>query len=372
MSVFQKADGRWCVRLPKGAHPSGKDYIYCGRGPAGEEEARRLQAEYCRPKGRSYEETFGSIAKDYLSSRGHSMASSTLDATTYCLEAHLIPFFGALGVSELDTTWLDKYVASRKQPQLKRSRKRIDGTYEMRTVYIRNTTIHREISIVKAIVEWARVRGKISRNKIAGYSELKRDDLVQAPPTPDELMLIIAHAAPHLKRAIILAYYTLTRPGEQEALGLRWEHVDFARRTIFIESAKKGGVESRTNPIHDTLFKYLQEWHKQDKALERMPTYIVHYNGQRVARLKTAWNAAKKRAGITRRIKFYSLRHAGVSALLDAGYDPRTVANLAGNTVQVLLRNYYTSSFERKESAVASMPDLSKAPPQETKLVRLK
>jgi integrase len=369
MSVFQRADGRWIVRFSAGSipeEPERKEQSF-GRGPQAEAQARRLNAQYCLKRAaRRKGPDFDSIAGEYLKARKYDIAETTAVSMTYSLDAHILPYMGAKVVYGITHDLLDKYVQSRKQPQVKRGAKKPDGTYATRTVRIKNATVHRELSIVKAIMSWAQSRGLITSNPIAKYKLPKRDDLIQPPPTTEEISKLLRVASPHLKRAILLAYYTCARPGESELLSILWSNVDFANRTIFVESAKKGGVEHRTIPIHDVLLKHLQAWHREDKALQtvpkgvtKCPEFIVHYKGNQVVRLKTAWNRAKRAAGITRTMKLYSLRHAGITALMASGVDPRTVAGIAGNSLEVMLTNYFRSSSQMRVSAIEGMPDIT-------------
>lgn len=133
-----------------------------------------------------------------------------------------------------------------------------------------------------------------------------------------ELNAMYQAAAPHLKRAIMLAYYTGMRVGSSELFAVRWEHVDLINGHVFVESAKKGGMKIRMVPIASALDILLREWLLQDSESGRAGGWLVHYHGKRVSRIKTAWNSAKRRAGITRRMRPYDLRHMAATDMLES------------------------------------------------------
>lgn len=220
------------------------------------------------------------------------------------------------------------------------------------------TSVHRELSIIRAVLRWAVSRRLIAHNPMEGYPMPTRDDAVLQPPTSAELAAIHAAAAPHLQRAILLAAYTGMRPGSSELLGLRWQAVDLINGTIFVESAKKGGMRARVVPIAAPLAEALQQWLRADREAGTMD-FVVHYHGRRVARIKTAWRAALVRAGITRRIRPYDLRHLAASAMLDAGADLKSVSEILGHSSPDLtLRTYQHTSTALRRDAIARIGSL--------------
>jgi integrase len=110
---------------------------------------------------------------------------------------------------------------------------------------VKRTTIHPEISDIRAILRWAERRRLITANPMAGYEMPKRDDARLPPPSDAEFQAILKVAVPHLKRVMLVAYFTGIRPGREEMLCLRWEAVDFIGRTMLVISAQKGGMQSR-------------------------------------------------------------------------------------------------------------------------------
>lgn len=166
---------------------------------------------------------------------------------------------------------------------------------------------------------------------MTGYVLPKTDNVWILPPSKKEIDAIVECGVPHIKRAVLITYYTGVRPGPSELLSLKWEDVDFINNTIMVTSAEKGGIPVRMIPLSKTLKAYLEKWHKEDENHKKDIKYIAHYHGHKVGAVKKGWYAAKKRAKVTRRIRLYDLRHAFVTTLLEKGADLKSVSELAGH-----------------------------------------
>ncbi len=71
----------------------------------------------------------------------------------------------------------------------------------------------------------------------------------------------------------------------------------------------------------------------------------------------TAWKAALRRAGITRHIRPYDLRHAFATEAIRAGADYGTVAVLMGHSSPVMvMRHYQHVCNEQKMEAIEAIP----------------
>lgn len=339
MSVHQTPDGRWFVFYHKGHNKDDPNRTreYFGRGHEGEVAAHERNNQLGLGKitsRQSAEPTFAELTDDYITSHGVDMRITSRSDTCYKLDGNILPAIGHLPGSTIGPSVLDGYITARKAAGRKM------------------TTIHRELSIIRAILRWSVFRRKIAHNPMDGYQLPSRDDAILSPPTAQELAAIHQAAAPHLQRALLLAYFTGMRPGGSELLALRWEHVDMLTGTIFVESAKKGGMRARVVPIAGELAEAMQQWLEQDR--ERGPlTWVVHFNGRQVGSLKTAWGAAKRRAGITRRLRMYDLRHMAASEMLAAGADLKSVSEILGHaSPDMTLRTYQHTITAQRKAAV--------------------
>ncbi len=347
MSVHQTTDGRWFVRYPKGkvTDDPGRTREYFGRGPDGERKARERNNELGLGISRKIKDTappFLEVAQAYVDAKAPAMNKPSRYALSKKLKKIILPRIGRTKASQITPELLDKYVANRLKD-------------------VKRTTVHRELSDIRAIIKWAVRRRYLTANPMENYEFPSRDDAVIHPPTIGEIKKILLHAAPHLYRAIIIAYYTGCRAGEVELLRLTWKDIDLDDGNINITSAEKGGLKKRKVPIMDKSFaEMLKKWKKEDKEKKLYPhSPVITYHKKPVKSLKTAWRTAKNEAKITRRIRMYDLRHSFATKLLDNGADLKHVSNLLGHkSVQQTVDTYQHLSRRLTEETVQKLPSI--------------
>jgi integrase len=205
-------------------------------------------------------------------------------------------------------------------------------------------------------LNWSVDRKLIAVNPVAGYKKPRRDDEVIMPPTVAEVQAIIKNAAEHLKRAILISFYTGLRPGQSERYQLKWSDVNMDEGVILIRSAQKGGPPSRVVPIHPDFRAYLAMWKEIDKKAE----HLIMYRKKPVKSVKKAFRRAKKRAGITRRLRLYDLRHAFATALLASGADLKGVSELIGHSrTDTTTRVYQHTNMDLYKKTIGILPKLN-------------
>jgi integrase len=327
MSVHQLKDGRWFVFYHKGFNPAepNRTREYFGRGPEAEVAAHARNRALGLGLQHTHTDTeplFAQLAADYLEAHGIDMAPTSRSDTAYKLDGNILPAMGHLAGSKILPHILDSYVAARAALGRKK------------------TSIHRELSIIRSIIRWAVSRRKIAANPMEGFRMPKRDDAVISPPSAAELSALYQAAAPHLRKALLLSFYTGMRPGASELLALRWEHIDLVNLSIFVESAKKGGMRARVVPVAPELAAALHKWMQADQKMGQLQ-WVVHYRGKRIGSLKTSWGQAKKRAGITRRMRMYDLRHMAATEMLAGGADLKSVSEILGHASPELTLTTY-------------------------------
>ncbi len=358
MSIRQLPDGRWICEFRKGRDPERPNAKcrYFGRGDSARQDAEKfdLSLRDRRVTIRSGSIGFAELADAYLAARISSMSTTDQDNTFRKLEGIILPRLGDLPALAINHSRLDRYVMGRLQDTVKVSigngKKRDTGRR------VSKSTIHRELSIVRAILNWGVRRGLLSLSPMDRYEMPTRDDKRILPPTQEEFDAIVMHAAPHCKRLILISYYTGLRPGVQEAYSLTWDHVDLKKGTITIISAKKGGIPLRVVPIHPDLHERLTNWKEEDRK-SGVVKYLIHFHHRPIkTSMKTAWRSAKKKAGITRSLRPYSLRHKSISDMLAAGGDVGSVAEIVGHAdPQMTLKVYQETNTASKLEAIGGL-----------------
>ncbi len=333
MSVEQLKDGRWCCQYPKGKYQdkpnSNKQYF--GRGADAEERARAFNKSLgLGIKKTKISNTFTALANAYLTAKQNSMTVSTYQDACIMLERVILPQFGDFMVHNITHRRLDSFVAMRRKT-------------------VKNTTVRNDLAMIRAILNFSVKRRLIAISPMLGYEFPKKDNARILPPSRKEIDAVLACASPHIKRAILLTYHTGCRPGKVELLSLTWDSIDFVNRIIMITSADKGGLPVRMVPMSNTIYEALKQWHKEDK--EKVVPYIIHYHGKKIDSIKKAWTYTKKRAGITRRLRLYDIRHAFVTSLLEKGADLKSVSEIVGHSsvkITATIYQHVSTSLKRE------------------------
>jgi integrase len=171
------------------------------------------------------------------------------------------------------------------------------------------TTINRDIEALRHILFWAVDEGYLPSNPLARL-KLERPRRKKRPVMSlEEEGKLLAHAASHLQHIIICALDTGMRRGE--ILAQLWQDIDFNRCLLSVTRSKTAGGESREIPLTKRLFDLLSK-EPQTQG------HIFTFAGRPLHRIKTAWKAAVRRAGI-KPYRFKDLRATFNSRLIEAG-----------------------------------------------------
>jgi integrase len=184
------------------------------------------------------------------------------------------------------------------------------------------TTLNRDIEVLRHLLYWAVDEG------ILGINPLARIRMVRERRKPRPIMnvaeeeKVIASAAPHLRPIIIMGLDTGMRRGE--LLSQRSEHIDLYRRLLSVTHSKTPEGEAREIPLTGRLVELLSGAEKSDGL-------VLTFKGRPLHRIKTAWKAAIRRAGI-RAFRFHDLRHTFNTRLMEAGVMPDVRKTLMGHS----------------------------------------
>ena len=226
----------------------------------------------------------------------------------------------------------------------------------------KQNTINRRIGIIKAALNWAAGDdvGLISLHPMGMFKCPRGEDERIAPPTRAEVDAILAAAPEHVRRVVVLGLALGVRVGESEMFGIKWEDIDLARSTVRVWAADKNHKRPwRDLHLRADLVPLLRTWRDDGTS------HPIHYKGKPVGHIKRAWSSTLARAGITRRIRPYDLRHAFATYALDAGADPKAVSEVMGHADMSMIHKHYQHVLERQREDVmnkAPVPDLGMCP----------
>jgi integrase len=340
MSTHQLPDGRWICKFPAGTIPDqpARTKEYFGRGQEAERAARRRNIELGVGvvARKVTTPSFAELATKYLEARRETVTAATYTPLVYMMARAITPIIGQLQAHEIDHNALDSFVSTRRK----------NG--------IANRTIRGNLLYIKAVLNYSVAKGLIMAHCMNGYPWPRSDSKPLMPPNRAEFEAILAHAAPHVRRCMLICYYTGARPGPIETYGLKWQAVDFFNKTITITSAQKGGISSRQIDLADRLHESLLAWKQEDISQfgGSLPANIIHYKGRPVTGMWKGFARAKERAGITRRLRWYDLRHMTATELIASGVDIKTISEILGNTPEQCLQTYAHIRTPQKKSAI--------------------
>ncbi len=229
---------------------------------------------------------------------------------------------------------------------------------EMLAMPVKSVTTRGRLSVLRTVLRWCAEKDLMPPVAFPRLPPAHYERFI--PPTPEELTAMMAVAAPHIVRIIVLGSQCGVRVGPSEMFQLTWDDVDFTRRILRVHGARKNlNAPWREVPIRESLLPLFEAWREEDSAIG--VNYLVSYEGKRLShQIHKAWRHTLRRAGITRRIRPYDLRHAFATEAIAAGVDIGTVAKLMGHSTPTMLLTHYQYVMDtQKRAAVEALPDIS-------------
>lgn len=290
---------------------------------AAERERDALAAGYGRPLPPA-EPTIAEIVDGYLADRkGHVADHERLVNAGKAIKRHV-------------GTLKPEHVGKRLYWQRRAKEGRGDGT------------ILKECVTLRAALRWA-----VKERWIAAAPAID----APAKPAPKERFLtrdeakrlIEACATPHVRLFTLIALHTAARRGA--ILELTWDRVDFESRLIAFRLPGRAETKKRraTVPMNKTLLAELQA-----AALARTTDRVIEFRGRPVASIRRGFEEAVRRAGIPYCTR-HDLRRTAASWMVMAGVPLRQVADVMGDTEEMVERVYARFSPDYLRDAVAAL-----------------
>ncbi|MFZ0321074.1 MAG: tyrosine-type recombinase/integrase [Candidatus Sulfotelmatobacter sp.] len=173
------------------------------------------------------------------------------------------------------------------------------------------TTVNRDVEVIRHLLYWAVDEGYLTANPLTHIHLPKPRRKPQPVMTLEEEDKALRAAAPHMQDIAIAALDAGMR--RNEILTQLMEHVDFARNVLAVTHSKTPEGDAREIPLTGRLRSVLLRIH-----LEKKTGLVFTFKGRSIQRIKTAWKATIRRAGI-RYIRFHYLRHTFNTRLMEAG-----------------------------------------------------
>jgi integrase len=249
----------------------------------------------------------------------------------YHLKA-LTPFWGDKFLSDVKGSTCRKYQASR--------------CGSANAPGVASSTVRRELkSLQAAINHWHRESPLVAVPKVTLPPEGERRERVLERSEVARLLWAARKLKlPHVARFILIGVYSGTR--HAAILGLRYQcalhggHVDLDRGVIYRRGSAEKETSKRRPPVScpRRLLAHLARWRRLDDG--GRASHVIHFDGQRIAKMKRAWASVVKEAGLGRDVTPHVLRHTCASWLLWEGKTIWDVAGIIGADASTVERVY--------------------------------
>lgn len=204
-----------------------------------------------------------------------------------------------------------------------------------------------------AINEW----GWVKENPVTKIKKPKNNSGRIRYLSKDEIPILLnackSSKNPHLYTFVLLAIQTGMRKGE--ILSLKWEGIDLENHWIYLQETKND--TPRTVPISTEVFNILYERRQTGTMLVFPSPHNINVSID----IRSAWNFALKRAGITKFV-IHDLRHTTASHLAIQGYGYGQIAEILGHKNLQMTKRYAHLSHESKREMLKIMEKLSECP----------
>lgn len=218
-------------------------------------------------------------------------------------------------------------------------------------------TVNKGVGSLKAILNWAAVRGIIPENPIRNLRKLKEvDSATKTRYLTDKerkrLLEVIENKTNHIKPLIIVALNTGIRQGALFAL--KWEDIDFAEKTISLGAKNAKSKKHSIIPANKAAIDALLAWREvlQQKKVKSDLVFPSPRNGRKMNNVCVVWAKIMEKANI-KDFRFHDMRHDFASQLVMKGVDLNTVRELLAHSDIKMTMRYAHLAPEAKRSAVS-------------------
>jgi integrase len=370
MSIFKRGNVWWYEFTFAGARirQSSKSPVKAVCIQAERERHRELERGANHLEKAVKPKLFSGAVKAYLLEREAHWSPKTRVMHSNSLR-HLEPHFGKMLLSEISAGQVSRYQRTRLK----------EGAS--------NRTVNIEVSLLRLVLR----KAKLWSNIVDDVSMLKERADVGRELTDDEVRRLLLACKGSASRGLYSAVLTSIHTGlrSQELRLLRRHQVDLLEGTITVGKSKTQGGEGRLVYLSAMTVQTLKDWRSQfpgaqpQHAVFPREAYALKgkkgtfggsvvpyktFSDQPVHSFATAWQAAKKAAGVE--CRWHDLRHSAASRMAAGGATDQTLQALLGWMSPKMIERYSHVRAEAKRKAVSvfdvvvSEADSPQNPPQ--------
>lgn len=352
---YRKDEGQWVIR-------DGTTQKRTGFGDGQRDEAEKALAEYISQKrlpdrsgpARPGELMVGEVLARYAEDKGAEMKSP--QTLAYSIQA-LAPFWGDLTCDAVKGSSCRRYERQRAKP-ISVEIVSQTGKRHTRTRSAGAGTVRRELGVLQASLKYAHDEGllihPISVTLPAAPSFRNRW------LTRDEVAELLRHAAPHVRRYILLSIYTGRRAGA--LLDLTWERVDLKGNSIRfrndgdVETKKRRGRVKIPRQLRGHLCRWFQMRAALSSEAQKRQTHVIMFRGATVGNIKTGIMRAAERADLSG-VTPHVLKHTAITWPIMRGLGVEEAAEYFDTSPQTIRAHYWHHSPYHQDEAVSKIED---------------
>ncbi len=142
-----------------------------------------------------------------------------------------------------------------------------------------------------------------------------------------------------------------------ETLPLKWKHIDFEKRRIIVESYTSKSKRRRAVPMTSVLYGAMCA-HRDRSGTTNLEDHVfLSKHGKPFKSVRTAFETARKRAGLGPDVGQHCLRHTWASELGKRGVDIEALRKLGGWRSYRMVQRYYHTDEDHLAESIEKLVD---------------
>lgn len=305
------------------------------------------------PKARKLALSFSDAADKYLIKLAEEDGKD-LKMKAYRLHMHLKPFFGAMPLSKISSSDVERYKKQRADEAVMRPNG--PGGQPVYGDKTKPATINRELAALSHVLSKAVEWGWLD-HKPATIKRLKEGSGRIIYLTVDQAARLLKEAEGDQSRQV----YPFIRIGLDtsmrmtEVLSIRLDNINVQRKVIYIPIAKGGAREQPiTSDLADYLVGYIASLQPGDKWLFPSPAAKAGHS----VTITKPFKRCVLAAGLDiKQIVRHTLRHTAITHLVQANVDLPTVKRISGHKTLAMVERYSHQNGEHIQSAMTKLSE---------------
>jgi len=213
--------------------------------------------------------------------------------------------------------------------------------------HLSNASINRHKAAISGVLTYACKRGYIKINPAKIVPSLpENNERTRFLSEAERTRLFSSCRASHWDKLFLIVLLAITTGARKgELTKLRWNDVDFERRTAYVATTKNG--QPKVLPLTDSVIKELQLFDCKDSSL----IFASKVKEDTPYCFTKSWKKALEHADIED-FRFHDLRHSCASYLAQSGASLLEIADVLGHKQISVTKRYAHLCIEHKSSLI--------------------